>query len=130
MPKLRDLKYPISIRGNSAINYPEEELEDAKLFFDDSLRENRKYPAHFNSHYSTSEYILSFMAEISPYNEEQIRSQNNQFNSPSRQIYSIDEILTILSTSHDNRELIPEYFTTVEFYLIMNYLYFDFQLNK
>ena len=129
MPKLRDLEYPISIKGNSSNDNIEEELEDARIFFDASLEENRKYPTHFRLHYSTSGYILSFMARTSPYTEEQIRFQNNQFDSPSRQLNSIDEILTILSTSHDNRELIPEYFTTVEFYLNMNYIYFGYRFN-
>ena len=129
LPKLRDLEYPISLKGNSANDNLEEELQDSKLFFDASLEENRKYPTHFRLHYSTSGYILSFMVRTSPYTEEQIRFQNNQFDSPSRQLNSIDEILTILSTSHDNRELIPEYFTTVEFYLNMNYIYFGYRLN-
>ena len=130
MPKFRDLEYPISLLGNSKEGENSgEDLEDARLFFDASLEENRKHPSHFRLHYSTSGYILSFMVRISPYTEEQIRFQNNQFDSPSRQLNSIDEILTILSTSHDNRELIPEYFTTVEFYLNMNYVYFGYRLN-
>ena len=130
LPKLRDLEYPVSLLGNSSEDEAAiEDLEDAKSFFDASLEENKKYPSHFRLHYSTSGYILSFMVRISPYTEEQIRFQNNQFDSPSRQLNSIDEILTILSNSHDNRELIPEYFTTVEFYLNMNYVYFGFRLN-
>ena len=123
LPKFRDLEYPISLLGNSKEGENSgEDLEDARLFFDASLEENRKHPSHFRLHYSTSGYILSFMVRISPYTEEQIRFQNNQFDSPSRQLNSIDEILTILSNSHDNRELIPEYFTTEEFYLNMNYI--------
>ena len=130
LPKFRDLEYPISLLGNSKEGENSgEDLEDARLFFDASLEENRKHPSHFRLHYSTSGYILSFMVRISPYTEEQIRFQNNQFDSPSRQLNSIDEILTILSNSHDNRELIPEYFTTEEFYLNMNYIYFGFRLN-
>ena len=131
MPKLRDLRYPISIKGKSIgkENEEMENLEEAKCYFDASYDENRKYPSHFRLHYSTSGYILSFMVRTSPYTEEQIRFQNNQFDSPSRQLNSIDEILIILSTSHDNRELIPEYFTTVEFLLNMNYVYFGYRLN-
>ena len=131
IPKLRDLRYPISIKGKSIGKENEEfeNLEEAKCYFDASLDENRRYPSHFRLHYSTSGYILSFMVRSSPYTEEQIRFQNNQFDSPSRQLNSIDEILLILSTSHDNRELIPEFFTTVEFLLNMNYVYFGYRLN-
>ena len=126
LPKFRDLQYPVSIRGKSLCNEEKEkeDLEEAKSFFDSSLEESSKYPNHFRLHYSTSGYLLSFLVRISPYTEEQIRFQNNQFDSPNRQLNSIDEILTILSSSHDNRELIPEYFTTVEFYLNMNYVFF------
>ena len=51
LPKLRDLEYPISLKGNSANDNLEEELQDSKLFFDASLEENRKYPTHFRLHY-------------------------------------------------------------------------------
>ena len=131
LPKFRDLSYPISVKGKSMEDEEkeEEDLEEARCFFDASLDENRKYPSHFRLHYSTSGYLLSFLVRSSPYTEEQIRFQNNQFDSPSRQLNSIDEILTILSTSHDNRELIPEYFTTVEYFLNMNYIYFGYRLS-
>ena len=131
LPKFRDLRYPISVKGKSMEDEEkeEEDLEEAKCFFDASFEENRKYPSHFRLHYSTSGYLLSFLVRSSPYTEEQIRFQNNQFDSPSRQLNSIDEILTILSSSHDNRELIPEYFTSVEYFLNMNYIYFGYRLS-
>ena len=131
LPKFRDLRYPISVRGKSIGDEEgeEDDLEEARSFFDASLDENRKYPSHFRLHYSTSGYLLSFLVRASPYTEEQIRFQNNQFDSPSRQLNSIDEILLILSTSHDNRELIPEYFTSVEYFLNMNYIYFGYRLT-
>lgn len=131
IPRFRDLEFPISIKGKSLDDNEavEENKEEAKCFFDANLDENSKYPSHFRLHYSTSGYLLSFLVRVSPYTEEQIRFQNKQFDSPSRQINSIDEILSILSTSHDNRELIPEYFTSPEFLLNMNYIYFGYRLN-
>ena len=131
IPVIRDLEFPISIKGSSLEDKEaaEENKEEAMQFFDSNAEENKKYPSHFRLHYSTSGYLLSFLVRISPYTEEQIRFQNNQFDSPSRQLNSMDEILTILSSSHDNRELIPEYFTTVEFLLNMNYVYFGYRMN-
>jgi hypothetical protein len=73
--------------------------------------------------------VLTYLVRVSPYTEEQIRFQNNQFDSPNRQINSIDEILAILSSSNDNRELIPEYFTTVEFLLNANYIDFGYRIS-
>ena len=122
LPKFRELEFPISVKN-------EEDIKDAILFFESSQEENPKYPSHYRLHYSTSGYLLTYLVRISPFTEEQIRFQNAQFDSPSRQINSIDEILSILSTGHDNRELVPEYFTTVEFLLNSNYVDFGYRLN-
>jgi len=124
LPKLRYLRYPISIGGKS-LEDKKLEIEKAMSFYD-SLKE-AKFPYHFSSHYSTREYILSFLARILPYTEELLLFKKNKIDSFNRQLNSIDEFLTILLSNHDNRELIPEYFTTVEFYLNMNYVYFGFR---
>ena len=122
IPIFRNLAYPISVKN-------EEDIKDALLFFEANLDENPKFPFHYRLHYSTSGYLLSYLVRLSPFTEEQIRFQNNQFDSPSRQINSIDEILSILSTSHDNRELVPEYFSSIEFCLNTNYADFGFRLS-
>ena len=122
VPRFRELAYPISIKK-------EEDIDDAILFFEANIQENLSFPSHYRLHYSTSGYLLSYLVRLSPFTEEQIRFQNGQFDSPSRQINSIDEILNILSTSHDNRELIPEYFTTIEFLLNSNYIFFGYRLG-
>ena len=122
LPKFRELSFPISIKN-------EKDMEDAKSFFESNYNENPKYPSHYRLHYSTSGYLLSYLVRVSPFTEEQIRFQNNQFDSPNRQLQSIDEILHILSTSSDNRELIPEFFTTPEFLLNSNYIDFGYRLN-
>ena len=122
LPKFRELEYPISIKND-------DDIIDAMQFFEVNMDENPKFPNHYRLHYSTSGYLLSYLVRISPFTEEQIRFQNNQFDAPSRQIHSIDEILTILSSSHDNRELIPEYFSTMEFFLNANYIDFGYRLS-
>jgi len=122
LPKFRELAFPISIKN-------EEDKEEAKSFFESNYNENPKYPSHYRLHYSTSGYLLSYLVRVSPFTEEQIRFQNNQFDSPNRQLQSIDEILHILSSSSDNRELIPEFFTTPEFLLNSNYIDFGYRLN-
>ena len=122
LPSFRELAYPMSIKKD-------EDKLDALMFYDSSYQEKPKYPAHYRLHYSTSGYLITYLVRISPFTEEQIRFQNNQFDSPSRQINSIDEILHILESSHDNRELIPEYFTSMEFLLNSNYVNFGYRLN-
>ena len=130
IPKYRDLRYPISMKGNT-IDWEKEykEKEDIEEFFESSKEMCIKHPSHFSSHYSTKGSLLSFFVRISPYTKEQIILKNNQFDSPNIQLNSINEFLIMLSTNRDNRELIPEYFTTIEFYLNMNYTYFGYRLN-
>ena len=122
LPKFRELYYPISIKNA-------DDIKDAMTFFEANIDEKSSHPSHYRLHYSTSGYLLSYLVRMSPFTEEQIRFQNNQFDDPSRQLNSIDEIMGILSSSHDNRELIPEYFTTIEFFLNSNYVNFGYRLN-
>ena len=96
-------------------------------YFDLSLKENKKYPSHFRVHYSNKRFVLTLLARTSPYTEEQISFNNNKLFSAYKQINSFDEFLTLLSSQNDNRELIQEYFTTIEFFLNMNYIYFNYQ---
>ena len=116
-PKFRNMKYPISILS-------EEDVDEAKIFYLSNKEENPKFPYHFRLHYSTSGYLLNYFSRVSPFTEEQIHFQGGHFDNPNRQVHKIEEILKILSSSHDNRELVPEYFTTIEFFLNANYNYF------
>ena len=126
LPKFREFCFPISIKN---IDNNKDDILDALFFFESSYDERPKYPAHYRLHYSTSGYLITYLVRISPFTEEQIRFQNKQFDSPSRQINSIDEILNILESSHDNRELIPEFFSSIEFFLNSNYVNFGYRLN-
>ena len=117
LPKFREMAFPISIKN-------EKDIEEAKLIFESNYKENPKYPFHYMFHYSQMEYIIFYLVRISPFIEEYIRFHYNQLDSPDRKFHSIDEVLSILSFINDNRELIPEYFTTPEFLLNSNYIYF------
>ena len=117
LPKLREMSYPITVKDDN-------DIEDCKFFFRSSIDENPRYPYHFRLHYSTSGYLLNYLVRASPYTEEQILFQGGQFDNPNRQILCIDEILQILFESHDNRELIPEFFITLEFFINSNYNFF------
>lgn len=78
---------------------------------------------HFTIHYSTAAFVLFFLLKISPYTEGHIQFQNGEFDTPDRLISSIDNLLSVMSRTRDNRELIPEIFTTVEFLYNLNYIY-------
>ena len=122
LPKFRELEFPISITKK-------EDIQDTILFFESNLEEKPKHPSHYRDHYSTNIQLITYLVRLSPFTEEQINIINNKLDYPSRQINSIDEFLSKLSPNHDNRELIPEYFTTVEFLLNSNYVDFGCRLN-
>ena len=97
---------------------------DAKRSYEISEGENPKNPIHFRFHYSTGGFVLLYLMRIFPFMEEHIRLQSNNFDSPSRMVHNIDEILNIIKESKDTRELIPEFFTSFEYFLNLNYVYF------
>ena len=78
---------------------------------------------HFTLHYSTGGYILLYLMRISPFRDNHIKFQGGKFDDPNRLIDDIDEFLNIISQSKDNRELIPELFTSCEFFYNLNYIY-------
>ena len=79
---------------------------------------------HFTLHYSTAGYILYYLIHTSPFRDANIKFQSGGFDDPHRIINSLDELLSIISQSNDNRELIPEFFTTCEYFYNLNYVFF------
>ena len=61
--------------------------------------------------------------------DEHIRLQSDNFDSPSRMIHNIEDILNVIKESKDMRELIPEFFTSIEYFLNLNYVYFGQRPN-
>ena len=82
---------------------------------------------HFTLHYSTGGYILLYLMRVSPFRDVHIKFQSGSFDDPNRLINSLDELLTIISDSKDNRELIPEFFTSCDYFYNLNYIYYGFR---
>ena len=95
--------------------------ENYKSSFVEKKKKDNAY--HFSIHYSTAAFILFYLLKISPYTAGHIKFQNGEFDSPDRLLVSFDDLLTVMSRTKDNRELIPEYFTTIEFLYNLNYIY-------
>lgn len=116
---LRKLEYPISVqtvelRKNAQENY-------------DNIGEYDNYQCHFRLHYSTSAYVILYLARLSPYTEQQIKLQGNKFESPNRQFSSFESLYEILESNLDNRELIPEMYMTFEYFYNLNKNFFGFR---
>ena len=97
---------------------------DAIISYKNTELENPNNPIHYRIHYSTGGYILLYLMRIIPFMEEHIRFQKNKFDSPDRMVHNIEEILNIIKNSKDTRELIPEFFTSIEYFLNLNYVFF------
>ena len=78
------------------------------------------YAFHFGSHYSTSSFVYYYLMRMSPFLENMIKLQNFELETPDRMFTSINETRKIVITLCDNRELIPEFYSMMEFLLNLN----------
>ena len=106
-----------------------EARESAIVSYKEKDIESKKHQIHFKFHYSTGGYILFYLMRIPPFMKSHLKFQGNKFDSPDRQLNIIDEILFIMKYSKDNRELIPEFFTTIEYFYNLNYIFFGLKQN-
>ena len=117
--KIRDLKNTIAAQ-----------TEDARMMLKEKYTlSSETFPFHYTTHYSNSSFLLYYLVRINPFTDNQITLQNNKFDSPARQFNSIDDLLKILSTTSQPREIIPEFFITTEFYYNYNCNFFGIK-NK
>ena len=115
LDSLRDLKYPLSLQNETARTFSQ---------FRYSEESDSKFKYHLGTHYSTSPYIYYYLMRQEPYNSLLIKLQNYQQENPNRMFIGIKELADILDSGNDNRELIPEFFSKIEFFLNLNYSYF------
>ena len=76
---------------------------------------------HFNTHYSTSAYVLYYLVRLIPYTYLLIDFQSGKFDVPERIFSNYNNYYAALLTSSENRELIPEFFHNYEFCINLNY---------
>ena len=118
----RDMAYPISCQ--------EESKRKATIKRYQELFSTENYAYHSGKHYSTSSFILYYLMRQLPFTNLMITLQNGNFESPNRMFMSFNEIQRILKTSNDNRELIPELYSSVYYMLNLNYCYFGYTIYK
>ena len=117
----RDLSKPI------ALNKAPEQYQEAL----DQIRNNYiNFGTHFNTNYSTSGYVLYYLVRMSPFTKGHIRLQSNQFDLPKRMFYTYVSYLKAMTTSEENRELIPEFFYNYEAFLNLNYLNLGYVIDE
>ena len=77
---------------------------------------------HFNTHYSTSGFVLYYLVRMNPFTAGHIKLQSNKFDAPRRMFTSIYSYLTAVISANENRELIPEFFYSYEAFLNLNHV--------
>ena len=106
----RDLSKAICL--NKEINKNNEE------YYKDNFKTSGN---HFNTHYSTSGYILYYLVRLNPFTFGQIKLQSGKFDAPERIFNSLNNYLSAITTSEENRELIPELFFIYEAFINLNH---------
>ena len=117
---LRNLKYPVSQQSEYSRN---------ASIYRYSEDEETKFPFHLGTHYSTAPFIYYYLMRQEPYNTLLIKLQNYQQENPNRMFIGMKETVEILESGNDNRELIPEFFSKIEFFLNLNCAYYGFRAN-
>ena len=117
MSILRCFEYPPSFQN-------EEKRKDAIYKYEEDIQNNIKFPSHTGCHYSTSGYIYYYLMRQQPYDNFLIKLQGYSLENANRCFISISSLQKITNSGADNRELIPEFFSKIEYFLNLNiYIY-------
>ena len=80
-------------------------------------------------HYSNSAFVSLYLVRLNPFSYNQIKINGN-FDSPDRQIESLQDMCNVLKDFKENNELIPEYFLMTECFLNLNFYFFGKKSNE
>jgi hypothetical protein len=67
---------------------------------------------------------------MNPYTQGLIKLQNNKFDVPDRMFNSYQDLEKILEDTTDNRELIPDFFCYIDYFINLNCSFFGINNNK
>ena len=117
--KERDLKYTIVAQ-----------TEDARMVLKEKFEySSQNFPFHYTTHYSNASFLIYYLIRINPFTDNQITLQVNKFDVPDRQFNSLDEIMKILYSTNQPREVIPEFFISTEFFYNYNCNFYGLKNN-
>ena len=79
------------------------------------------YKSHFTNYCTNNMYVNHYLIRTYPYINNQIRLQDNKFDDPERQFDSLIRTFDVFKYNPKiNRELVPEFFFTPEFFMNLN----------
>ena len=89
-----------------------------------------KFHHHHGTHYSTGSYIDYYLMRLEPFTSLLVELQNYTQENPARMLHNLKDTIKIASSGSDNRELIPELYSKIEFFVNVNCAYFGIKKNK
>ena len=116
----RQFQYPVSAQTES-------NRETKILKYND---EEEKYHHHHGTHYSNGSYIFYYLMRLEPYTSQLVELQNYNQENPDRMLLNLKDTIKIVNSGNDNRELIPELFTNIEYFVNLNCAYFGHKKTK
>ena len=121
---LRDFKYPPAFQSI-------ENKNRGKVKYEDEEYNESKFPSHTGTHYSNVGYTYFYLMRQQPYDNLLVKVQGYNLENPNRVFTSIVSLQKIIQIGYDNRELIPEFFSKIEYFLNLNCnLYGNESLNN
>jgi hypothetical protein len=110
---LRNFSFPISLQSD-------DKKKLAKQKFIEDKQEGVKFPKHSGCHYSNSAYIYFYLMRQQPYDNLIVRLQEYSLENTNRCFINLTTLQSLANGGNDNRELIPEFFTKMDYFLNVN----------
>ena len=116
----RKLRYPVSAQTLSNRESKIEKYND----------EDEKFHHHYGTHYSNGSYIFYYLMRLEPFTSLLVELQNYSQENPDRMLNDLKDTINIINSGNDNRELIPELFCKVDYFININCAYYGHKKNK
>ena len=117
----REFKYPVCAQTEK------NKATTIKRYVED-CQFNFKY--HLGAHYSNSAYVYFYLMRNEPFSGLLVKLQNYTQENPNRMFNGVQETIKTLDSGNDNREIIPEFFSKVEFFINLNCVFFGKKVSK
>ena len=106
----RKLKYPVSAQSKS----------NRENLLEKYIEGEGKFKSHFGAHYSTSSYVYFYLMRLEPFTKLLVELQNYSQENPDRMLNDLKETIMIINGGNDTRELIPELYTKIDYFININ----------
>ena len=109
---LRDMNYFPTLQDK-------DKRDNVKRKYEEDINFSQ-FPSHIGNHYSTSGYIYFYLMRQQPYGNLLVKMQGFNLENTHRCFFNINNIIKIIQKGVDNRELIPELFSRIEYFFNLN----------